>query len=267
MMRAGQTNLATIAALTVLLAGCELSLPQNGGLDAERTSTGQVMERDVEAPQVFQMQDLGLWDGRPSLGGVWVAHPSVTDPERVIIRNPNNGRTVIGALFRRERENPGPTFQVSADAAAAMGMLAGQPTELGVTALRTQEIVQQDPEPVPEPAPVVAAAPAAPRPPVPAAAQSTDTSTLIPIIEVAEDAPERWWQRLGFGRGSQDAEPTAVNAIETTSIDSVANTANAALAANAARSAPSTAPQPTTPAARPATPRVDRAFVQLGIFG
>jgi hypothetical protein len=32
-------------------------------------------ERDVEAPEVFDVTDAGLWDGRPSLGGVWVAHP------------------------------------------------------------------------------------------------------------------------------------------------------------------------------------------------
>jgi rare lipoprotein A len=44
-------------------------------------------ERDVEAPEVFDVTDEGLWDGRPSLGGVWVAHPDATDPERVMIRN------------------------------------------------------------------------------------------------------------------------------------------------------------------------------------
>lgn len=98
-----------------------------------------LVERDVEAPEVFSISDAGLWDGRPSLGGVWVAHPDVTDPERVIIRNQANGQFVIGALFRRERENPGPSFQVSSDAAEALGMLAGSPAELSVIALRREE--------------------------------------------------------------------------------------------------------------------------------
>jgi cell division septation protein DedD len=102
------------------------------------TST-QLVERDVEAPDVFQLTDQGLWDGRPSLGGVWVAHPSATDPERVIIRNARNGKFVIGALFRRERENPGPALQVSSDAADALGLLAGAPTSLNVTALRRED--------------------------------------------------------------------------------------------------------------------------------
>lgn len=107
-------------------------------------------ERDIEAPDIFQATEAGLWDGRPSLGGVWVAHPDVKDPERVIIRNEQNGKYVIGALFRREREAPGPRLQVSSDAAAAVGMLAGQPSNLNVVALRREEI--EEPVETPEPA-------------------------------------------------------------------------------------------------------------------
>ncbi len=107
---------------------------------ASTASAGATIEQDVEAPDVFQKTDDGLWDGRPSLGGVWIAHPSVTDPERVIIRNEDNGKFIIGALFRRERENPGPRFQVSSDAAAELGMLAGAPVKLSVTALRREAV-------------------------------------------------------------------------------------------------------------------------------
>jgi cell division septation protein DedD len=107
----------------------------------------KLVERDVEAPNVFQVTENGLWDGRPSLGGVWVAHPDVKDPERVIIRNEKNGKFVIGALFRRERENPGPRLQASSDAAATLGMLAGQPVRLNVTALRREEVAQGGPAP------------------------------------------------------------------------------------------------------------------------
>ncbi|MGL5008314.1 MAG: SPOR domain-containing protein [Paracoccaceae bacterium] len=109
----------------------------------------RLVDRDVEAPEVFQTTDTALWDGRPSLGGVWVASPDATDPERVILRNPSNGQFVIGALFRRERDNPGPKLQISSDAAEALGVLAGQPVEISVTALRREE--------APEAAPSVAA--------------------------------------------------------------------------------------------------------------
>jgi len=103
------------------------------------TASKKLIERDVEAPEVFSATDQGLWDGRPSLGGVWVAHPDVSEPERVIIRNEANGKFVIGALFRKERDLPGPKLQISSDAAASLGILAGAPAPLNVTALRREE--------------------------------------------------------------------------------------------------------------------------------
>lgn len=99
-----------------------------------------LVDRDVEAPEVFSVTDQALWDGRPSLGGVWVASPDAKDPERVILRNPANGKFVIGALFKREVFNPGPKLQISSDAAEALGILAGQPARIGVTALRREEV-------------------------------------------------------------------------------------------------------------------------------
>jgi cell division septation protein DedD len=128
------------------------------------------VDRDVEAPDVFSVTDMALWDGRPSLGGVWVASPDAVDPERVILRNPANGKFVIGALFRRERDNPGPALQISSDAAAALGLLAGQPGKIGVTALRREE------------APL--AAPDASRP-ILDAAETVATETLDPAPTVA----------------------------------------------------------------------------------
>ena len=103
----------------------------------------KLVDRDVEAPEIFQTTDQALWDGRPSLGGVWVASPDAKDPERVILRNPANGKFVIGALFRRERENPGPKLQISSDTASALGMLAGAPAKVNVTALRREEAPAQ----------------------------------------------------------------------------------------------------------------------------
>ena len=144
--------IAAMGVAAFALAGCAegegpafLQRPAAGaeadsGVEVSRAT--QLVERDVEAPDVFQVTEKGLWDGRPSLGGVWVAHPDVAEPERVIIRNRENGQFVIGALFRRERDNPGPALQVSSDAAEALGMLAGAPAELNVTALRREEVTE-----------------------------------------------------------------------------------------------------------------------------
>ena len=168
--RVVQPKIVSIAGLMVIgmtLAACDGApgfLGGKGGSGAtdaapRSASSTRLVERDVEAPEIFSVEDQGLWDGRPSLGGVWVAHPTVKDPERVIIRNAANGKFVIGALFRRELDNPGPKFQVSSDAAAALGMLAGQPAKLSVVALTREEAAGAETAEAPEAAADVVAAP------------------------------------------------------------------------------------------------------------
>nr|WP_240989508.1 SPOR domain-containing protein [Salipiger mangrovisoli] len=152
------------------------------GSGGAATSRGAATaERDIEAPEVFQTTEAGLWDGRPSLGGVWVAHPDVSEPERVIIRNEKTGQFVIGALFRRERMSPGPRLQVSSDAAAAIGMLAGEPVNLNVVALRREE-GPAEPEEGTGPAGVEAA--------TLSAAPGVEESTLEPVTASAAAAIE-----------------------------------------------------------------------------
>lgn len=114
-----------------------------GTAEAAAPTSVKLVDRDVEAPEVFQVTDQALWDGRPSLGGVWVASPDAVDPERVILRNIANGKFVIGALFKREAFNPGPKLQISSDAADALGMLAGQPAQISVIALRREEVAAE----------------------------------------------------------------------------------------------------------------------------
>ncbi len=150
----GRLCLAGIAAIS--LAACdengEFALPSATGTasNAEvlpsNAPNQRITEQDVERPDLFSRVDRGLWDGRPSLGGVWVAHPDVQEPERVLIRNAENGEEIIGALFRRERENPGPVFQISSDAAEELGILPGAPVDLRVVALRREEVVTVLPE-------------------------------------------------------------------------------------------------------------------------
>ncbi|EKE45410.1 sporulation domain-containing protein [Oceaniovalibus guishaninsula JLT2003] len=121
----------------LLAAGCQ-PVGNSAQIADTPRATAATQSVDVEAPDVFRAEAQGLWDGRPSLGGTWVAYPGVATPERVVIRNTETGKSVNGALFRRERENPGPPFQVSSDAADALGMLAGAPAPLIVTALRRE---------------------------------------------------------------------------------------------------------------------------------
>ncbi|MFQ6550398.1 SPOR domain-containing protein [Aestuariibius sp. 2305UL40-4] len=144
------SRLFPAAIALIALSGCEdgFNLGGGGGNSSDDSAAvaaagpGQVnvIEQDVEKPDIFSVTEPGLWDGRPSLGGIWVAHPDVEEPERVIIRNTQTDINVTGALFRREREAPGPRLQVSSDAAQALGIVAGQPTELNVVAVRTEQV-------------------------------------------------------------------------------------------------------------------------------
>jgi len=167
--------------LTLFLAGCStLQLPtfgKNAGKAASAppaaTESVKLVERDVEDPNVFQVTEPALWDGRPSLGGVWVAYPGQVQPERVIIRNEENKKFVIGALFKRERTNPGPKIELSSEAAAALGILAGKPTVLNVTALRRESVPDAS-----QATPTAAKAKTAATPPKKAPSKKADLATI-----------------------------------------------------------------------------------------
>ena len=198
MARSAIRQIVVFMAASGLLLGCveggsPFAAPKSGAASATAPAkVGKGGNRDVEAPDVFQITDVGLWDGRPSLGGVWVASPDTQDPERVIMRNPANGQTVVGALFRRERDNPGPKLQISSDAAEALGLLAGQPAEISVTALRREEVAEPDavvtPEAVPETPPAGDVAPASPLDTAAIAAAALDKVDGNPAAGVTDEA-------------------------------------------------------------------------------
>ncbi len=179
-----------VAGLTwATLSGCEpgtggVPLTEAAGGTAQPATSVRLVDHDVEAPEVFQTEAKALWDGRPSLGGVWVASADAKNPERVIMRNPANGKFVIGGLFQRDATLPGPKLQLSSDAADALGLLAGQPSIISVTALRREEAQAAAPDaskPLLDANEAVAAAPqtgAVPKAASKAEALATETAAL-----------------------------------------------------------------------------------------
>ena len=113
-----------------------------------------VITEDMLAPEAFSITDTALWDGRPTFGGVWIAYPNIDTPERVRITNPENDKSVIGALYKRESGFPGPQIELSADAAASLGIIAGVPADLRVVAMRRVD-VEVDPTIATGPQPMV----------------------------------------------------------------------------------------------------------------
>ncbi|MFC3086305.1 SPOR domain-containing protein [Tabrizicola soli] len=229
MARAFFRHIALTLSAGTLLMGCVegggkgASKGAGAGLAAPAAARGAA--REVEAPEVFQTTDSGLWDGRPSLGGIWVASPDAKDPERVVMFNPATGKTVTGALFRRERDNPGPKLQVSSDAAEALGMLAGQPTEIRVTALRKVEVAEAAPaEPgsadaaatggksAPDAAETAALATAAlGAADAPAATAPAAVAGEAAVEPAAPEAPKRktWKERRAEAKARREAEKAA----------------------------------------------------------
>ncbi|KPQ08005.1 MAG: Sporulation related domain [Rhodobacteraceae bacterium HLUCCA12] len=278
-----RSALAMGLVLGLALSGCGLTSTEDGS-GASRAggsldmlgSDRETIERDIEVPEVFSMEEEGLWDGRPSLGGVWVAHPEVENPERVLIRNTQTGESVIGALFRRERENPGPRFQISSEAANALGILPGAPTTIDVVALRLEEVATDltldegtdDDEPVDEASDEdgrdvpsdTAAAPAEDQP------ESADETVAITEADDTEEPRRGFLARL-FG-SDPDPEPDQAGAeISQTALAPVGDDP----AAPPARPSNSDtdearAPQVDDAPADPGESALERPFVQIGIF-
>ena len=262
---------------------------------SETAAEGQVQSvmQDVERSDIFSTTEPALWDGRPSLGGIWVAHPDVKEPERALIRNPKSGQEIAGALFRRERDNPGPRIQLSSDAAAALGILAGQPTELSIVAVRQEEVII-------EPAPVVSeetvGEDGAPVDETSEAARVDDSdgsgaqdAALAGAAgaTAATQAPKRqgFWGRFRDSLRNKPKEPSAANVatgadagiteatpvpqVETQTLDPVTSAAAAAIATAEADDKPRARPEATqasAPAAQPAASALKNPFVQVGLY-
>lgn len=265
------------------LAGCEEIDGQSAAGDQPpqaAASLGQgearTETRDVDRPDIFGVTDTGLWDGRPSLGGIWVAHPDVTEPERAKITNTSNGQTVSGALFRRERANPGPRIQVSSDAAIALGMLAGQPSDLTIVAVRVEEIaVEPEALPLAEDSTQAEAVPENDGDEDPDTAEEAAAALAVgTLAEEAEVQPKRngFWGKFRDSLRNKSASDVAAEAdtalieettesaaapeVETAPLDPVASAAAAAItAAEMAKPEPSAAPSV-----------LQNPYIQVGLF-
>jgi len=219
-----------VAMLCVALCACSTDAP-----NTEPARETLLVERDIEAPDVFQTTETGLWDGNTSLSGVWVAHPEARDPERVIIRNTQSGAFVIGALFRADGPPQTPRLRVSSDAAAAIGLGPGEAVVLDVTALRRAE-------------PLVA--------PASAETEPHSTEMAVPMPDAAQDSAEA------------TAGPPAGRAPLLAVSPNVGAGASEGLASGASTALTFSQPPPAPPVTPTSPPAEDlsKPFIQIGIF-
>ncbi len=94
--------------------------------------------KDIVKPEIFQATDMAMWDGRPTIGDIWVSVPDAIQPERVMIRNEQTGLEIKGAMFVRTDAptNTSAPIQLSPGAARALGVAPMEVAKISVTAIR-----------------------------------------------------------------------------------------------------------------------------------
>lgn len=134
-------NVTKISLVSLLLAGCQSASNEIVGKSSKPLGI-EFKENDVEAPEIFNAEGLAYWDGQSSLGGVWITHPNIDQPARVIIKDKYGNSSVIGAIFNRSSNTDEKRMLLSSEAAASLGIKADENRIISVTALRALKTVK-----------------------------------------------------------------------------------------------------------------------------
>ena len=92
-----------------------------------------------EKPQILDITASVTWDGSQTLGGNWVSHPDINSPERVLIKNIANGKSVVGAVFQQTKNLNNGLAAISSDAAKALRVSKNNETNLQIVAIKVIE--------------------------------------------------------------------------------------------------------------------------------
>ena len=92
-----------------------------------------------EKPEILDISTSVIWDGEQTLGGNWISHPNVDSPERVLIKNNSNDKSIVGAIFQQTKNMKTETAVISSDAARALGISKNNQTKVQIIAVRVNE--------------------------------------------------------------------------------------------------------------------------------
>ena len=104
-----------------------------------RSSNNKAEINFHEKPKILDISATVIWDGSQTLGGNWVSHPNIKSPERVLIKNTTNGRSVVGAVFQQTKNLNKGLAAISSDAAKALGVSKNNETKLQIVAVKVIE--------------------------------------------------------------------------------------------------------------------------------
>ena len=92
-----------------------------------------------EKPEILDITAAVLWNGDQTLGGNWISHPDVDSPERVLIKNISNGKSIVGAIFQQTKKMKNGNALISSDAATALNISQNEQTKVQIIAVRVPE--------------------------------------------------------------------------------------------------------------------------------
>ena len=92
-----------------------------------------------EKPEILDISAAVIWDGNQTLGGNWISHPGVDSPERVLIKNISNGKSVVGAIFQQTKKMKSEPALISSDAAIALDIAQNEQTKVQIVAIRVPD--------------------------------------------------------------------------------------------------------------------------------
>ena len=92
-----------------------------------------------QKPEILDISSSVIWDGDETLGGNWISHPDVVSPERVLIKNISNGKSIVGAVFQQPKKSKTGSALISSDAAKALDIAQNEKTKVQIVAVRAPE--------------------------------------------------------------------------------------------------------------------------------
>ena len=117
----------------ITIAGCSPLI--NKSNSAKNTENVTLDEK----PEILDISSSVIWDGDQTLGGNWISHPDVASPDRVLIKNISNGKSVVGAVFQQTKRMKTGSALISSDAAKALDIVQNEKTKVQIVAVRAPE--------------------------------------------------------------------------------------------------------------------------------
>ena len=126
-------NFLLVLSFVITIAGCSPSIKKSNS--AQNTANGTFDEK----PEILDISASVIWDGNQTLGGNWISHPGVASPEKVLIKNIANGKSIVGAVFQQTKKTKTGSALISSDAAKALNIAQNEKTKVQIVAVRAPE--------------------------------------------------------------------------------------------------------------------------------